>query len=532
MYQLNRKAIPTNPGVYLYKNSKNEIIYVGKAKNLRNRVSSYFNNKHETSPKTQFLVKQIHDMEFFIVDNEVEALLLENRLIKKHKPKYNINLKDGKTYAYIKITNEEIPKITTTRRVTDKASYFGPFIDGYQRILLFNLAVKIFKLVTNKTYSSKSKLNYEIGLAPAPTEKEIDLKEYLKNVEEAKKFLAGKNHTKIVNKLEKEMIQDSKNLNYEKALEKKKQIEAIQYLKERQKVDLVKDYDQNVIVLLENTINKKLLIQLFKISKGVISGKKEFRFENEEDILEQFIKMYYSQNEIPKEILINKEFWDNEEDKQTIEGYLQRLRGTKVMITVPKIGEKKKLVNLAEKNALLNFDSNDVLEEIKTKLDLPKLPKVIECFDMSNLGYDYLVGGMTRWVNGRPDKENYRKFEIKSFKGKNDDYKSMLEVVYRRYRRLKEENLDMPDLIIIDGGKGQLSAATEALKRLRLNIPIISLAKKEEEIFKPGVEESFKFDNNSKMMLLIRQIRDSVHTFVINYNRKKREMRLKEEMEK
>lgn len=294
---------------------------------------------------------------------------------------------------------------------------------------------------------------------------------------------------------------------------------------------MVKDYDQNVIVLLENTINKKILIQLFKISKGVISGKKEFRFEDEENILEQFIKMYYSQNEIPKEILLNIEFWDNTEDKEVLEKYLQRLRGTKVVLSVPKIGEKKKLVNMAKKNALLNFDSNDVLEEMKVKLDLPKIPKIIECFDMSNLGYDYLVGAMTRWVNGRPDKENYRKFEIKSFKGKNDDYKSMLEVVYRRYRRLKEENLQMPDLIIIDGGKGQLGAATEALKRLKLNIPIISLAKKEEEIFKPGIEESFKFDKNSKMMLFIRQIRDSVHNYVLSYNRKKREMRLKEDLE-
>lgn len=527
MFNLDRKSIPTSPGVYIYKDDRENVIYVGKAKNLRNRVSSYFSQDHKTSPKTRMLVRKIDDVEFFIVDNEVEALLLENKLIKKHSPKYNISLKDGKTYAYLKITNDEYPKLVSTRRVTDKGEYFGPFVDGYTRILLFQLTVKIFKILTNKTFSSKSRLYFDIGIAPAPSLEELDKEEYLKQVEEAKKFLRGKSTTKVLTKLKQELSEASELQKYELAMEKKKQIEAIEFLKERQKVDLVKDYDQNVVALITDQEKNKALIQVLKIKRGVISGKKEYRFDFEEDLFESFLKMFYSQQYVPKEIVVNKVFWEDEESKTALEQYLSKKRGSKVILSYPKIGEKKALVKLAEKNAELNFGEQDVLLQIQKKLKLPKTPHVIECFDMSNFGYDYLVGGMTRWVDGRPDKNGYRKFEIKSFKGKNDDYKAMQEVVYRRYRKLKEENLEMPDLIIIDGGKGQLSAACESLNKLQLELPIISLAKKEEEIFFPGESDSLQLPKNSREMLLIRDIRNSVHNFVVEYNKKKRQMRLK-----
>ncbi|MDA3855157.1 MAG: excinuclease ABC subunit UvrC [Candidatus Woesearchaeota archaeon] len=520
------KSLPKNPGVYLFKDKFEHIIYIGKAKNLKNRVKSYFSSDHKNSPKTQFLVRNIYDLEFIIVDNELEALLLENKLIKKNKPKYNINLKDSKTYAYIKITEDNIPKIISARKVTKKGIYFGPYVDGTSRRELIRLVVEIFGMITNTTYSTRSQLNYDIGLAPAPSIDKVDREIYLKRLEDVKNFLNGNNTSKVLKLLNKEMHEAINVQKYELAAEKKRHIEAINHLKEKQNVDLIKGYDQDVIVMLHNS--DRAVIELFNISKGVISGKKTFRFEYDEELFESFIKMYYSQNSVPKEVIINTEL----EDVNLFEEYLAKNRGSKVTINFPQKGDKLKLVKLVEKNAKLNVLENKILKDIKEKLNLLKIPKVIECFDMSNLGKDFLVGAMVQFVDGKPNKTEYRKFEIKSFSGKNDDFASMKEVVYRRYKKLKDKNLTYPDLIIIDGGKGQLSASVESLKELKLIIPIISLAKKEEEIFMLGRNDSLKFDKNSEMMLFIRSVRDEVHRFVITYNRKKREMRLRDEMNK
>lgn len=522
-------TLPKDPGVYIFKNSENQIIYIGKAINLKNRVKSYFASKHENSIKTQFLVKNIVDLDYIIVDNELEALLLENKLIKKHKPKYNINLKDGKTYAYIKITDDEIPMILTTRKVTEKGEYFGPYTDGYLRKELITLCVRIFGLVTPKTYSNKSHLYYEIGIAPARKLTEINREEYLKKVKQAKEFLKGKNIRKIAIEVQNQMNEFSKKQRYEDALEMRKALNSLLLLEERQKVDLVRNFDQDVIAYLHEQATQKCYIQLFHVSRGVISGKKEFNFDFDSEVYEEFIKIYYSNNTPPKEILVNKKFWDSEEKLTILEKYLSNKRGSKSELKFPKIGEKKKIVELAEKNAKKNFGENSILREVQRKLKLPREPKVIECFDMSNLGSEYLVGAMTRWVNGLPDKSGYRRFEIKHFKGKNDDFASMKEVVYRRYKRLVNEQKSLPDLIIIDGGKGQLSAALSALNNVKVQPPIIALAKKEEEIFLPGEPKPLKFPKNSKMMLFIRSIRDSVHNYVVSYNRKKREMKFRED---
>lgn len=533
MFKPTRTSIPTNPGVYIYRNNLNEIIYVGKAKNLRNRVMSYFTNDHKYSPKTQFLVKNIYDFEYIIVDNEVEALLLENKLIKKHKPKYNINLKDSKTYAYIKITDEKIPKIHSTRRVTNKGTYFGPYTDGILRYELIELVSKLFNIITPKTYTSKSKINYEIGIAPAKTLNEINKEEYNSNIKKAKDFLNNKNTREILKNLQEEMYQASENLEFEKANEKKQFIQTILKIQDKQKVDLQKNFDQDILTVILDEISNKFQIQILHISKGVISGKKEFFFNNDEtkdELFESFVKMYYSKNTPPKEIIINLEY-ENSNEIELIELYLNKIRGSKVSIINPKKGEKKSLLDLAIKNAKLNLGSSNILEQVKIKLKLPKTPHVIECFDMSNLGYDYLVGAMTRWVDAKPDKSGYRKFEIKSFTGYNDDFAAMREVVHRRYKRLQEEKKEFPDLIIIDGGKGQLGMACEALKQLNLykKIPIISLAKQDEEIYFPEKENPINLDNNSRVMLFIRDVRNSVHNYVVNFNRKKREMRFKDE---
>lgn len=518
------KSLPKNPGVYIFRDRFENIIYIGKAKNLKNRVKSYFSSDHRNSPKTQFLVKNISDLEFIIVDNEVEALLLENRLIKRNKPKYNIDLKDSKTYAYIKITDDKIPKIISARKVTQKGTYFGPYVDGTSRRELIRLVVEIFGMITNTTYSTRSQLNYDIGLAPAPSIDKVDREKYLERLDDVKNFLNG-NTSKVLKLLNKEMQEAINVQKYEVAAERKRQIEAINHLNEKQNVDLIKGYDQDVIVMLHNS--NRAVIELFNISKGVISGKKTFRFEYDEELFESFIKMYYSQNSVPKEVIINTEL----EDVYLLEEYLAKNRGLKVNITLPKKGDKLKLIKLVEKNAKLNISENKILKEMKDKLKLPKIPNVIECFDMSNLGKDYLVGAMVQFVDSKPNKEEYRKFEIKSFSGRNDDFAAMKEVLYLRYKKLKDGKLSLPDLIIIDGGKGQLSSAIDSLRELRLSIPIIALAKKEEEIFMLGSKESLKFNRNSDMMLFIRSVRDEVHRFVISYNRKKREMRLRDEID-
>ncbi len=538
LFKIDRKSIPSNPGVYIYKNKNKEIIYIGKAKNLKNRVSSYFSQKHENSPKTQFLVRNIADVEFIVTNNEIEALLLENKLIKKNKPKYNIFLKDSKTYAYLKITEENIPKLISTRKVIDNGEYFGPFPDAQARVQLQDLTVRIFKLVTSKTYSTKSKLNYEIGLAPAKSLDEIDKEEYLKNIEEAKLFLRGKNINKIIKKLTDEMNDFKESQKYELAIEKRKQIDAINYLNEKQNVDLIKDFDQDVIAQMSNIKDNKSVFILLKVSKGVISDKREFKFEYDEGLFEEFIKMYYSQNYVPREIIVSDSFWKNDEEKEVFEKYLTNQRGSKVILTNPKIGDKVSLINLAKENAKLSLVSqNNILKIIKEKLKLPVIPNTIECFDISNLGSEHIVAGMTRWVNEKPDKDNYRKYQIKSFKGYNDDFKAMREVVYRRYNAIKEKrevNGVFPDLIIIDGGKGQLSSACESLKKLGLEIAIISIAKgskrDKNEIYFPNETEPVIFDDNSKMMLFLRQVRDSVHNYVISYNRKKRQMQFQKEI--
>lgn len=521
------KELPKNPGVYFFKDKNGTILYVGKAKNLRNRVSSYFTGKDQ-SPKTQVLVRNISDIDYIVVDSEIEALLLENKLIKQHSPKYNIDLKDAKTYAYILVTNEKYPRILSVRKPAKKGHLFGPYVDGGARAEVVRLCIKLFNLRVCKKLPKKACLNYHIGICTAPCINNVSEEEYSKQVKDCLEFLNG-NTKPVLLRLESEMKLASDSEKYEIALEKKKQIESILHLSERQKVDLVKNYDQDVIAMLQN--GTRAAIELFSIRKGVISGKKEYTFELQDDLLLDFIKIFYSSNPIPREIIVNAPFWTNENSKQSIEKYFSKIRGGNVSIFVPERGEKLSLVKLAEKNALLRIEDK-VLIELQEKLILPEIPRTIECFDMSNLGSEHLVGAMTQWINGKPNKEGYRRFEIKSFSGKQNDFEAMKETVYRRYKRLKQEGSIMPNLIVIDGGPIQLDFALHALRSLGLTIPIISIAKEKEEIYTPHDPNPKQFDTKSPMMLLLRAIRDSVHNFVISYNRKKRSMKFSEEIKR
>ncbi len=519
-------TLPQDPGVYQFKDKENQIIYIGKAKNLRRRVSSYFKNTSQQSTKTQVLVKNIVNLEVIIVDNEVEALLLENKLIKKHSPKYNINLKDAKTYAYLLLTNEEFPRLMTTRNSNAKGKLFGPYTDGSARREVYDLCLKLFKLRVCKNMPKRACLNYHLNLCTAPCVLHVNKEQYLQQVTHATRFLKGEIQESLTI-LEQEMQQASQHQQYEIALEKRRQRDALLHLKEKQKVDLIKHIDQDFLVYAQD--NTRAFIELFSVTKGVISGKKEFRFELQDDLLEEFITLYYSQNPPPHEIVINTAFWKNEEERKTIEAYLTKQKGSNVKVTIPQRGEKKELLLLAEKNAQYGFE-NTTLKEIQEKLYLPNLPVVIECFDISNLGTQHVVAGMAQWVNGKPNKSNYRRFEIQSVQGRQDDFAAMYEVISRRYKRLRDENQAFPDLIIIDGGKGQLGMATKALQELGLQIPIMGLAKQEEEIYLPKEETPHQFPTNSAMMLLIRSIRDSVHNYVLSYNKKKRQMQFKEQI--
>lgn len=510
------ELIPTSPGVYIYKDTRGNIIYIGKAKNLRNRVKSYF-SKSLKSSRIELMIKNIADIETITVDNEVEALLLENKLIKKYQPKYNVMAKDAKTFAYIKITDEKYPRIISTRIVTKKGTYFGPYTDGRLRNQLIKLVVNIFKISVCKP-SKRPCLNYHIGLCLGTCVEQISPEEYMTYVDKAISFLKG-DYRSIIKQLKNEMKDASKLKKYEKALEIRNQIESIELLKEKQKVDLIKSYDQNVIALKKSEEKAKII--LFKINKGVMSGKKEYSFDYEPEILLNFVKMYYSQNSIPKEILLSENIWENDHDKEILEKYLERLRGGSVKLVKPEKGEKKRLIELALKNIGTTDKS---LSKIQDLLNLPTLPRVIECFDVSNLGSTDVVAGMVQWIDGRPNKSGYRKFEIRTVEGQND-FASMREAVHRRYFRLLKEKKPMPDLIILDGGLGQLGAGLAALRELGLKIPIVSLAKKEEEIYTPNRKEPYKLDKESEVMLLIRSIRDSVHRFAIGYNRQKRKIK-------
>lgn len=503
--------IPPNPGCYFFKNSSGKIIYIGKAKNLRKRVKSYFQkNDHDT--KTSILITHIYDIDFLVTDTEVEALILENNLIKKHKPKYNIDLKDSKKYAYIKIIDEEFPRLVTARKIdeNEKGIYFGPFTSGTNRDHILYLMKRIFRLRTCKKLPKRTCLRHHIGLCDAPCVNLISKEDYDENIKAIKLVLSGK-IGKLIRSLKKQMKNDSKEKNYEKALIIRDQITALHDLLERQKMQREKKYNEDIINF--KVKDDMVYLMLFNVSQGTILNKQEFTFDYTLDFFEEFLLQYYSNNDIPKVLILPEDISDS------LKKYLHKMRGWKMIFDVPKIGEKKQLLELILKNIDLTFFTDlKQLEELKSHLNLAKPPFVIECFDVSHLGGTNLVASMIQFRNAVPDKTNYRRFKVKSFEG-NDDTRAMKEVVFRRYYKLKKESLKFPDLIVIDGGKGQLSSALGALRELEVKIPIISLAKRDEEIFVPGNPDPIKLSKKNEGLKLLQKIRDEAHRFANSYNR-------------
>ncbi|MCW4004685.1 MAG: excinuclease ABC subunit UvrC [Candidatus Bathyarchaeota archaeon] len=519
--------IPTDPGVYIYRDEQGEILYIGKAKNLRSRVKSYFSG-HDHPAKTRQLVLRIRQIDWFVVNNEVEALLLENKLIKQHTPKYNVNLKDAKTYAYISLSRENFPRLLMSRKVSRKLESFGPYTDGFTRQDLQRLVVRVFKLRTCKTMPKRACLNFHIHLCTAPCVRNVTVEEYGEQVRQARSFLSG-NYQQTLEMLNAKMLEASNAQQYEEALELRNQIASIRLLTERQIVDNERRFDQDVMVFRQ--VGEKMLVVQMGVRKGVLLGKKEFKVDLQPQIEEEFLKAYYTTNQIPREILLNKPCWQGNDEKKALEEFLSAKRLAPVSLTIPRRADKLALVRLAEKNLDASLDVDSALVDLQNKLNLPLLPRIIECFDISNLGTEHVVSGMVTFRDAKPDKKNYRKFKIKTFKGQ-DDFAAVHEVVTRRYKRQLEEKNQLPDLVMIDGGPGQVSAAKSALQKLGLQLPLIGLAKEREEIYLPDDAVPKVFEKNSRMMLLLRRIRDTAHDFSVGYNRKRREMKIRDEFAK
>ena len=513
----NLKKAPSNPGCYIFRDLTNKIIYVGKAKNLRKRVFSYVQKKDFDS-KTLSLIRNINSVEYIITDTEIEAFLLENTFIKKHQPKYNINLKDAKTYAFIKVTNEEFPRLLIARQKQEDGKYYGPFVSAVERDHVLQILNKTFKLRTCKKLPKKSCLRFHLQLCDAPCIRLILKEKYEKKIRNVQLILSGKSK-ELLKKLKQEMNRKSKCLQFENALLLRDQITAIQHLQEHQKMQRQRVFDEDII----NYMVKEgiVYLMLFNIYKGILSTKNEFTFNYNPDFLEEFIIQYYSENPIPSEVILPKKPSDS------LSVFLSQKRRKQVHIVVPKKAEKKQLLDLVLKNIEISFFGDlRKIKELQKKLNLQEPPLVIECFDVSHLAGTSMVGSMVQFRNGKADKSNYRRFRIRTVEGI-DDIAALAEVVKRRYTSLLQEHAALPNLIIIDGGIGQLNGAVKELDAIGIRIPIISIAKQFEEIYLPGSSQPFRLEKKEKALLFIREIRDEAHRFAIAYNRllRKKELR-------
>jgi len=503
-------AIPHSPGCYLYSDAAGTIIYVGKAKDLRKRVTSYFRKK-DHDPKTRNLVALIASVDLMVTDTETEALLLENNLIKKHQPKYNIDLKDARRYAYIEITKEPFPRIGIERQTRrEDATYFGPFVSAAERDAILRVIKRIFLLRSCRKLPKRACLRYHMQSCSAPCVGAVSEKDYSLQVDRASALLRGKS-SELLEQLRAEMAEYAGRQEFEKALVLRNQMTAIERLRERQHVERPKEADQDVIAY--TVAGDRVYLMVFSVEKGLLSGKQEYSFDHHDDFFEEFLVLYYADRVPPQELIIPCVV------SEGMAGYLSERKGRSVQVTVPKIGEKKKLVELVEKNIEHSFLKNELkVQDLQAGLGLDQVPEVIECFDISHLSGTSMVGSMVQFRNGAPDKENYRRFRIKTVEGI-DDFASIAEIVKRRYHRLAEEDAPFPDLIIIDGGKGQLAAAHSALDGLGLAIPVIALAKREEDVYLPGEMLPRRLDEKGMALHFLQEIRDEAHRFAIAYNR-------------
>jgi excinuclease ABC subunit C len=515
---------PHKPGCYLYKDKSNQVIYVGKAKDLQKRIGQYFVKK-DLDPKTKLLVKNIADVEFITTNNEVEALLLEQSLIHQYQPKYNIDLRGDIRYAYIKVTEEKFPRLITARKFSKGGRFYGPYTEGSARRIILKTLGDIFKIRTCNQLPKKVCLQYHIGRCTGPCQGFITEQDYLVNIKNAERLLKGETR-EILSDITKRMKEASAKQQFELAKNYRGQIAAVKLIEERQKIDVPKDFDQDVLSWL--ITDNKIYFQLFNISKGVITSRHKFQFSYYNGVVEDFIKQYYSINFIPREIILPQKL----HEQNLLVDYLQRQKaqkfGTsylpKVDLTTPQKGDKFELLKLVKNNLEINLGLEPGVIDLQIKLGLKTLPRLIEFFDVSTLQGKYNVGAMIQLVNGRFNKNAYRKFKIKRSEVQ-DDFAMMKEIIFRRYYRLKQEEAQLPDLIVIDGGRGQLNVSLQVLSQLGLDIPVCALAKKEEDIYLPHIVEPLKLDFKQAGLKLLIRGRDEVHRFVIKYHRQLRKLK-------
>lgn len=552
--------MPTVPGVYIHKDENDAILYIGKAINLRNRVRSYF-QKNVDSNKTERLRRRIQQIEIITTDTELEALLLEMTLIKKHKPPYNIRLKDDKRYPYIKVGwNDPYPKVTVTRRMDrDGSRYFGPYTSVWAVHQTLDLIRKIFPFLTCDREitgnDSRACLYFDIKLCNGPCIGAVDKDEYREMIKRLMDFLNGRSDY-IVKEIEEKMMTAAEEMAFEKAALYRDQLKAIDKIVSKQKVISASSADQDIIAFARE--DGDACVQIFFVRHGRLIGREYFLLDNtedesNEDILHNFMTQFYDEAaHIPKEVLLPHEV----HEAQVIESWLRQKRSQKVTIQVPQRGQKKELVEMAARNAsdtlatLRQQWASDrsrhvtAMTELQEKLELPKPPTRIECYDISHTQGTHTVGSMVVFTQGAPLKKDYRRFNVQTVT--NDDYGAMKEVLTRRFQRYvdsktgdRESSAEalaqvgkkvdgsfsiLPDLLIVDGGKGQLSMAMDVLKEFDLMhiVPVVGLAKREEEIFKPSIKRSVLLPRRSEGFYLVQRVRDEAHRFANTGHRKRR----------
>jgi excinuclease ABC subunit C len=541
------KNIPRSSGVYLYKDGTGKIIYIGKAKNLRSRVRTYFQEARPFDRKTDALVRQIVDVEFIVTDSEVEALILEATLTKKHKPRYNVNLKDDKSYPHLKLTIQEpFPKVVITRRIqNDGALYFGPFLPASLARRTIDVINRTFQLRTCDIEidgkAPRPCLEYHIKRCLGPCVKGLCTPaEYQEAVKDVRLLLEGRNK-ELADMLADRMAEASADLRYEMAAKYRDLRKTVVRLSEQQKMATTSERDVDIFAYYRE--GRQLALQLFTMREGNIVGRREFFWEDIDDdfnptsFLSDVLAQYYSSDYVPREIYVPVDI----EERELLEKALSERKGRRVRIMYSQRGEKRDMIDLGEKNAKLAFeqrfrvlrpDMKLVLEELQETLELPRFPARIESFDVSNIQGAENVAGMVVCENGKMNRSEYRKFRIRNVEGSND-VASMREAVFRRYRRVLDEGKPLPDLVMIDGGKGQLNAAADAMRELDLEaVALVGIVKppfRHNEVshllVKGREDEPVYLDSHSLILRLLQMIRDETHRYAVTYHRKRRELR-------
>jgi excinuclease ABC subunit C len=534
------RGLPASPGVYLFKDAEGNIIYVGKAANLRHRVSSYFGGGQKLTPKLQRMVSKVNDLEYFVTTSEQEALILELNLIKRHHPRYNVRLKDDKTFPYLKIDpGEDWPRVHITRRLKeDGGRYFGPFASARSVRQTLKLIKGIFpfrscsRTITGTDASAC--LDYDIGHCLAPCIGAVSRKEYAEVIKQVILFLEGKQE-RVVAELKSKMNQAAEALDFEKAARLRDQIQAVEQVVEGQRIATTVKGEQDVIAFKGD--KDQAYVQVFFIRSGKLIGRESFllkgtQYEEPSQIMTSFIKQFYASSpHIPPLLLLQHPV----EDTAMIHGWLQGKRGGRVKIQVPRRGNKRQLVNIVAENAQQGLEQLKIkqlasptalsaaLEEIKRELQLPRLPSRIEGYDISDIQGMAAVGSMVVFDKGKPKPAHYRRFRIKTVSGV-DDYAMLEEVLRRRFKRAGAASdawAIMPDLVLIDGGKGQLNAAREAMRQMGVDsIPTAGLAKENEEIFIPHKSQPIILPRSSPGLQLLQRLRDEAHRFALGYHQR------------